>query len=203
MTAEIVGFRIADWTTPLRVNPSRHAGRYHHTGQVAQYLCEHPLGPAAEYLRRERPPYAALAEFRHRIWAVKVAVADAVEIGWSNAEAFGISPQDLVADDHTGCRRLADRLRDEGTDTIIVPNAALPGTRNIVILRPCVALPYGARPRRRGDLPVAVVAEDATIPPELWASVRSPGASHVGLEAWREGTAFVFEEPDVPGHRDA
>lgn len=198
MTETVVAFRIADWVSPLRVNPSRHAGRYHRLSEVAQYLCAHPLGPYAEFLRRERPSPGMLGQFRHRLWALRVPLDRAVEITWDNAGEFGVSPDDLVADGHEPCQELADRLRAAGVDTLVVPSAALPGTQNVVVLGPRVALPYTARPRRRSDIPAAVAAEDATIPRSLLEVVRRPGTAHPELAAWGRGEPYQFVEPEPP-----
>jgi hypothetical protein len=196
VTGTVVAFRIADWASPLRVNPSRHAGRYHRLSEVTQYLSIHPLGPYAEYLRREQPAPSILMQFRHRLWALRVPLDAAVEITWDNAAQYGIRAHDLVADEHEPCRQLAARLQAEGVDTIVVPSAALPGTKNVIVFGPRVPLPYTARPRRRTDVPAAVAAEDATIPETLLTVVRRVGERHPELTAWKRGETYQFIEPD-------
>ena len=48
-----VAYRLASWRRPLRTEPSRVAGRFHRMTEESptQYLCLHPLGPWAEFLR--------------------------------------------------------------------------------------------------------------------------------------------------------
>lgn len=188
-------FRIADWHGPLRVNPNRSPGRFHRAGQIAQYCSFHPLGPWAEFLRAEQPPPPLRAGFRHRVWVLQVADADVPSIDFENAETWGISPDQLVSDDHAACRELGDRLRQGGYEAVIVPSAALPGTANFVMFGPRVASPWDAEPIDSVDVPAALVAEDATIPDQLVPLVRFRGEPHAGLEAWRTGEDDSFDDP--------
>lgn len=187
----MLAYRISSWDTPLRVNPNRSPGRYNHAEAPAtQYLGLHPLGPWAEYLRtNELFEEERLAERRLRIWVLQVDLSDAIEIDFDNAPAYGLGPEDLVADDHEPCRRLAERLRlDVGApSTIIVPSAALPGTRNVVIFGERVRIPYDWTPIDEGDLPACVIAERSRPPEGITSLVRYRGTEHAGLAAWRAG----------------
>jgi hypothetical protein len=192
-------FRIANWDTPLRVNHNRSSGRFNEAGSPpTQYFCLHPLGPWAEYMRTNelREP-VDLAERRLRIWAVKLDLAGALEIDFANAARFGLTPADLVGDDHGPCRRLAERLRSErSAETIVVPNAALPGTRNVVIFGERTAIPYAWPPRDSWDLPACALAERSRPPEGVESVVRFAGEPHPELEAWTAGLSYQFADLD-------
>lgn len=191
-------FRIANFDTPLRVNAHRRAGRYHGAGSPAtQYFCLHPLGPWAEYLRAgELRDPVDLADYRLRIWAARLDLSAAVEIGFGNAEEFGLAPADLVSDDHGPCRRFGERLRRDpsGPDTIVVPNAALPGTRNVVIFGERPSVPYSIEPRDAWDIPCCALAERSRPPEGIEALVRFRGDPHPELESWRTGRTYQLAE---------
>lgn len=198
--AEETTFRISNWDTPLRVNPNRTAGRFNEAGSApTQYLCLHPLTPWAEYLRSAELREAAdLAERRLRIWAVKVDLSSATEISFDNASKFGLEPDDLVSDEHGACRLLAEELRrdPQGPRMIVVPSAALPGTRNIVIFGERVAIPYSWTPLGPVDLPACVIAERSRPPVGIESRVNFLGEPHAELDAWRAGLPFRFPDLD-------
>ena len=188
-------FRVADWESALRVNGNRSEGRYHRPGEITQYFTMHPLGAWAEFVRREQPSAGRLAEFRHRLWAARVDLTNAVHIEWSSARRWGTRPEALVDDEYAPCQALADRLRRRGTTAIVVPNAALPGTRTVAVFGPCVATAYTEEPIDDLDVPCALVAEDATVPPSVLPLVRHLGTPHAELAAWRQRRKFEFVEP--------
>jgi len=209
-----VGFRISTWDTPLRVNPHRGPGRYHRAGSPpTQYICLHPLGPWAEYLRNgdlRRPE--DIADLRLNVWAFKLDLKDALELDFEaaerRAEEPGMRPEDLVSDDHTACRRLADRLRSDSAapKALVVPNAALPGTRNLVIFGPRVQIPYLWEPVDYGDIPACVITKASQPPEGLLERVRFSRQPHAELEAWRVGRRFDFtdlQREPAPGPRSA
>lgn len=192
-------FRIANWDTPLRVNQNRSAGRFNDAGSPAtQYFCLHPLGPWAEYLRSNdlREP-VDLAEYRLRFWAVRLDLTEATEITFANAPDFGLAPEDLIADDHGSCRRLGNRLRYDpaAPDAIVVPNAALPGTRNLVIFGERTAIPFSVPPRDAWDIPACAVAERSRPPRGIESIVRFSEDPHPGFEAWSAGLSYQLAEP--------
>ena len=198
-TPRETGFRIANWDTPLRVNQNRTAGRFNEAGSPAtQYFCLHPLGPWAEYLRANelREP-VDLADYRLRLWAVRLDLAGVTEICFANASDFGLAPEDLISDDHGPCRQLAERLRYDPAlpDTIIVPNAALPGTRNVVIFGERTAIPFSLRPRDAWDIPACTLAERSRPPKGIESVVRFIGDPHPEFKAWTAGLSYQLAEP--------
>ena len=92
-------------------------------------------------------------------------------------------------------RRMADRLRAH-TAGAVVPSAALPGTRNVVLFGARVAAPYLTEPVSALDIPASITAEGGRPPLSLISLVRFAGHAHPALEAWRHGVTFHFDEPD-------
>jgi RES domain-containing protein len=181
------------------VLPASGAARYHRAGAAdpTQYLALHPLGPLAELMRAgdlRRPE-----QLRHvstRTWALDTEIDGLVEIDFDNAESFGLAADELVGDDWGACQRLADDLRGQGQPGLIVPSAALPGTRNVVLLGARVAAPYLAQVPSRLDIPASITAEDGRPLASLTEIVRFRGEPHAALAAWERGESFRFSEPD-------
>ena len=191
-------FRLASWRRPLRTEPSRVAGRFHRVTEESptQYLCLHPLGPWAEFLRASELRTAEqLALVRHRTWALRLDLDGLVPIGFAESADHGLRPGDLVSDDHRACHRLADRLRAAGTPGAIVPSAALPGTDNVVLFGERAAAPFLLEPLSRVDVPASLTADGGRPPLGVLDRVRRRGAPHAALEAWRAGEPFRFAEP--------
>lgn len=193
----MVLYRHADYGTPLRVVPALRAARYHRGTEAAptQYLTEHPLGPLAELMRNDdlRTEAQVLA-VRARTWALEVELDDVPEITFDNAGKFGIEAAELVEDDPEPCRDLADRLRTEVAG-VIVPSAALPGTRNVVLFGSRVASPYLLEPISPIDVAASITAHGGRPIRTLLGIVRYRRDRHRALEAWRHGKSFSFEEP--------
>ena len=197
-------FRLAAYETPLWAIDNFSDGRYNEAGDGAtQYLSLHPMTPWAELLRNQgRRGAAAARQMRMPLWAVIAELDDpAAEITFDNAGDHGISPDELVADDQSACRALARRLRRDPAEphAVVVPSAALPGTRNLVLLDPYVGISYQVEPVAREDLPMAMAAQDGRCPDGLWDLVhhRCSPRMHAALHAWHAGDAYAFEEPRV------
>jgi hypothetical protein len=196
----VIVYRQATFGTPLRTEPARRPGRYHDEDQAAptQYLCQHPLGPLAELMRGNalrRPEQ--IRQVRARTWALCLSGAEALlAIGFGTAHEHGLEPGDLVADDQTRCRRLAADLRRAGSPGVVVPSAALPGTRSVVLFGPRVGSPYLLEPLGEVDVPASITAHDGRPVASLIGLVRFQGEAHAELTAWRRGEEFAFAEPD-------
>lgn len=173
-----------------------------------QYICLHPLGPWAEYLRNNDLRHREdIVDLRLNVWALKLNLHDALQLDFEEAqrkaEELEIQPEDLVSDDHSVCRRLAERLRNDSAlpKVLVVPSAALPGTRNLVIFGPRVQIPYEWEPIDYGDIPACAVTKASQPPEGLLEQVRFRGQPHAELDAWRAGRRFDFadlqEEPVV------
>ncbi len=196
--ALVPAYRLASWRRPLRTEPSRIAGRFHRMTEESptQYLCLHPLGPWAEFLRASELRTAEqLALVRHRTWALRVDLAGLPRIGFAEASDHGLRPGDLVSDDLRACHRLADRLRASGVPGAVVPSAALPGTDNVVLFGERAAAPYLVEPVSGVDVPASLTADGGRPPLGLLDRVRRRGAPHAALESFRAGEPFRFSEP--------
>jgi len=178
--------------------PASQPGRFNagDEGDPTQYMTLHPLGPFAELMRRAdlRTVEQARA-VQMRTWALEAPLDALPEITFDSAEQFGIAAEDLVSDDQHACRELAGVLREQ-LPGAIVPSAALPGTRNVVLFGPRVAAPYLIRPVSALDIAASITAEDGRPLTSLLSIVRFVGDVHLALDAWQRGTEFRFVEPD-------
>jgi hypothetical protein len=195
----MIVFRLATYGNPLRTEPARQPGRYHTGNEPAptQYLCLHPLGPFAEFLRGNtlRLPEQA-RQIRERTWVLRLEQDGLLEIGFGNAHEFGLEPDDLVDDDLRRCQAFAGELRNAGSPGIIVPNAALAGTQNLVLFGARVASPYLLEPLGAVDVPASITADGGRPPVSLLELVRFRGDNHAALEAWHRRDHFELDEPD-------
>jgi RES domain-containing protein len=196
-----VVYRSAEWDTPWWAGPNRAPGRFNRSlTEPTQYLCEHPLTCFAERLRGlGREAAVDLATMRWRCWVMDVRLEDLTTIDFDSSTTFGIAADDLVADDWSACQLLAERRRAAGDPGIIVPSAALPGTRNVVLFGPRVASPF-LLPPVDADIenPSAHAAEFSEPPAEIVNLIRWHGEPHAGLHAWHAGEPFVFLDPPTP-----
>jgi RES domain-containing protein len=202
--SSVTTFRLAAYETPLWAIENFSAGRYNNVGDGAtQYLSLHPMTPWAELLRNDRRRSAGAAlQLRVPLWTIKLDLNRALtEITFDNAGAYGLTADDLVADDQTACRDLAREFHSDsdGPRALLVPSAALPGTQNLVLLDPYVAISYLAEPVAPEDLPTCMAAQDGHCPDGLWDLVHHHNSPrmHAELEAWHQGDSFEFAEPHV------
>lgn len=180
----MICFRQSSYRTPLRTlfQAQQRPGRYHRGGEAepTQYLCAHPLGPHAEALRffDARDASAARA-LDLRTWAVHVPEEGLVDVPFED---------ELVADDYTVCQALADELRAAGRVGAVVPSAALPGTRNVVLFGGRVTAPYEQIELRGPELRASITGEHGSALASLVTMVRFRGMPH-------PGAGFEFREP--------
>jgi hypothetical protein len=199
---ELVAFRLANYETPLWSVENFSAGRYNNADSgFTQYLSLHPLTPWAELLRNEdRRSRDRVLLMRYPLWAFRLQLdREPPELTFGNAGDFEITPAELVADDHGPCRALAQRFRGAGPTMFIAPSAALPGTRNLIVLEPRVLAPWDQVPLSEIDWSGSLAAQDGRCPEGLWDLVhyRSTATKHAALQAWEDGEDYMFEEPAV------
>jgi hypothetical protein len=194
-------YRIANYDVPFWIDPNRSTGRYNRapSGRATQYLCLHPLGCVAEYLRAQNLVSPdELSRRLVRIWIVEVDLSAAGSLTFDNADDHGLVAADLVADDHTACRDWADRV---GADPAMpriwtVPNAALAGTENVVIFGGRVMSPFHLPPiDDEVDLPATIVGDVSLLPSVVVPQTRFRGRAHAALDAWTRGEPFEYREP--------
>src|SRR4051794_40072544 len=193
----VTAFRISNWDTPLWANPNRRAGRFNTIpGEIAQYWSLNPLAPWAEYLRfhNVREP-DDVRDLYLRVWAARLLLPpDTATVDFGSAKAAGIEPDDLVADDWTACQDWAGRL---SASAIVVPSAALPGTRNLVLFGPRARIAYDEEPVDPSiDTPTDPTAEVGLPVLELLPHVRWRGTPHEELLSWKAGRAW--RHPLIP-----
>jgi RES domain len=199
---ELVAFRLANYETPLWAIENFAAGRFNEAAiGFTQYLSLHPLTPWAELLRNEdRPTRDRAIVMRYPLWALRVELEDEpLELTFANASEFGLRARDLVADDHAPCQALAATFRESGPTAFIAPSAALPGTRNLVVLEPRVLVSWNQVALDEVDWPGSLASQDGRCPEGLWDLVHYRGSrtEHAALAAWEKGEGFTFEEPEV------
>jgi hypothetical protein len=194
----VICYRFAAYATPLRTVPAWQPARFSRGDEddPTQYLSLHPLGPLAELMRNaDLRTHEQVRVVSTRTWVLDVPLGDLPEITFDTAGEYGITAEALIADDHTACQDLSGRLRGQAPGAI-VPSAALPGTRNVVLFGPRVAAPYLTRPVGSIDIPASITADHGRPPISLRALVRFRGDAHTALCAWRNGASFRFTEPD-------
>jgi hypothetical protein len=195
---DLVGYRWADYDTPLWASPNRSPGRWHHAGDdPTQYWALHPAGPWAELVRANGiADPSDLTGIASRTWAAAFSFDVDVVAGltFATAEQWGIKAADLVADDPTACRDLGRRLR-RTYRALIVPSAALPGTSNLVVFGARVLASYGAPVVDSDmDVPSAPTADRGRPPAAVLSLVCHRGAQHAGLAAWAVGAELPAPE---------
>ena len=200
---EVVTFRLANYETPLWSVENFSAGRYNAASSgFAQYLSLHPLTPWAELLRNEdRRTRDRAVLMRYPLWAIRAQIEDEpLDLTFGDAADFGLKPGDLVDDDYGPCRGLAEAFRSDGRPrAFVAPSAALPGTRNLIVLEARVLVSWNLVPFDEIDWPGSMTSQDGRCPEGLWNMVhyRAAGTKHPGLDAWERGDTFEFEEPPV------
>lgn len=143
-------------------------------------------------------------ELAHRTWACRLVPSPSIpilELTYDTASLVDLEASDLISEDLSRCQDAAERLRASPDVPMIwiVPSAALPGTRNLVIFGPRVAVGYlETRGMPETDMPVAVSADDAPAPLPLLERVRYHGMPHAEFEAWLRDEAFYYDEPPFP-----
>jgi len=184
--------------TPLRTVPAGQAARYNRgdEDEPTQYLSLHPLGPLAELIRHaDLRNEEQVRTVQTRTWALDVPLEDLPEIRFDNADQFGITAEELVADDRSACQQLAAQWRGR-VPGLVVPSAALPATRNVVLFGPGVAAPYLTEAGSPLDIPASITAEHGRPLVSLLDIVRFVDGPHPALGAWQQGTDFSFVEPE-------
>lgn len=190
-------FRHAAYDSPWWVIPSSRSGRFNRAKvATTQYLCLHPLGPAAEMLRHNVGPTGDPDTVRLNLWTATVSVDPVVQIDFDNAAGHGCTAEELVGDDYGPTQSLADRLRASGAHGMVVPSAALPGTHNLVLFGERVLHPYLWQPLAPEEVPTGNLTDGARVAAELLGHVRWFGSDHAALEQWKSTGAYEpFADP--------
>ncbi|MHB1583190.1 MAG: RES family NAD+ phosphorylase [Acidimicrobiales bacterium] len=197
----VVAYRHAAYDSPWWAYPSSREGRFHRAGRdTVQYLCLHPLGPAAEMLRHNVGPAGNPDDVVLNLWVARLEVHDVVHISFDDCAAYGLTPDELVADDYGPTQALADRMRAAGSLGLIVPSAALPGTDNLVLFGIRVLHPYLWVPLTAEEIQTGHLSDGARPPREAASLVRWFGDPHPSLEQWKStGSYEPLDDPAARG----
>lgn len=101
---------------------------------------------------------------------------------FAKAEEAGFPPDAMVDDDHERFQAEAAWLRSHGLHGVLSPSAALPGTVDLTLFGPRVAVRWDAEPKLALALPVQRLATRAP-PRGLVERVCLYGQAHAGLRA--------------------
>ena len=190
-------FRHAAYDSPWWAFPSSRSGRFHRGGRdTVQYLCLHPLGPAAEMLRHHVGPNGDPDELVLNLWTAVVEIDDVVRIDFTDCASRGLTPDDLVGDDYRLTQELAAQVAAGGAAGMLVPSAALPGTNNLILFGPRVLHPFLWKPFDAEEIRTGHLTDGARSPREVAQHVRWMGSTHRALEEWRAtGRYAAFDDP--------
>jgi RES domain len=192
----LIAYRHAAYDTPWRVAPSPAGGRFHRPGdRIVQYLCLHPLGPAAEMLRHIVGPDRDPDHLVLNLWVARLDV-DATVVSFANCHDWDITPDQLVGQDSEPTRELAERVSQDGHEGMIVPSAALPGTQNLVLFGPRLLQSYLMAPLSSGEVSTGHLTDGARSVAEVVPLVRWLGEPHPALEMWvNDRSSYVLMDP--------
>jgi hypothetical protein len=190
-------FRHAAYDTPWWAFPSSREGRFHRAGEdTVQYLCLHPLGPAAEMLRHNVGPDGDPDDVILNLWAAVVDIDDVTRIDFADCERYGLTADDLVSDDYTASQTLADAVRASGLTAMVVPSAALPGTHNLIAFGVRLLHPFLWEPLMPEEIPTGHLTDGARAAAEVVSYVRWIGTPHPAAEKWKATGAYDhFDDP--------
>jgi len=190
-------FRHAAYDSPWWAFPSSRSGRFNRAKQdTVQYLCLHPLGPAAEMLRHNVGPGGDPDEVILNLWTAVVDLSDVTRVDFDDCATYSCTPDELVGDDHSRTQALADEVRASGSSAFVVPSAALPGTHNLILFGACVLHPFLWKPLVPEEIPTGHLTDGARIVAEVASHVRWFGTEHSALEQWKmTGSYDLFDDP--------
>lgn len=185
-----VAYRATSYDVPLWARPNRRSGRWNIAGDgCTQYMCLDANAPFAEILRHEDlRTEAEAATFTTTIWQLRIdegAVAD--YSSFELAEAAGFPAEALVEDDSERCQAEAAWLRSHGVRGLLSPSAALPGSTNLTLFGPRVAIPWDAAVSLASTIPAGRLTTGHP-PRGLVTRVRYFGQAHSGLVEYRGTT---------------
>lgn len=128
------------------------SGRYHRVGGGGiWYASSSETGAWAELFRHHGPGGISPFEIRRLTGRVRVRNLKVLDLTNSRIrESWGISENDLTADDLTQRQALAEQARRAGYDGIVAPSAALAGQTTLAVFAPAISLYGGVIKDERG-----------------------------------------------------
>ncbi|BBZ15543.1 RES family NAD+ phosphorylase [Mycobacterium branderi] len=193
----LTAFRHASYDSPWWAFPSSRSGRFSRArSDTIQYLCLHPLGPAAEMLRHNVGSSGNPDDVVLNLWTAVLDVDGVIHVDFDDCSRYGLTADELVGDDYAPTQVLADVVRDSGATAMIVPSAALPGTHNVILFGARVLNPFLGAPLTPEEIPTGHLTDAARAPAEVASYVRWFGAPHKALEQWKcTGKYDLFDDP--------
>ncbi|MET0994807.1 MAG: RES family NAD+ phosphorylase [Mycobacterium sp.] len=190
-------FRHAAYDSPWWAFPSSRSGRFNRARQdTTQYLCLHPLGPAAEMLRHNVGSAGNPDDVILNLWTATVELHDVIWVDFDDCADYGCTPDELVGDDYAPTQSVADQVRASGALAMVVPSAALPGTHNLILFGERVLHPHLWQPLAAEEIPTGHLTDGARAAAELTSHVRWFGSEHSALERWKaRGSYQLFDDP--------
>jgi hypothetical protein len=135
------------------------------------------------------------------LWTAVVDIDGVVLMEFDDCEAYGLTPDELVGDDYTPTQKFADDVRAGGGTAMIVPSAALPGTRNLILFGVRLLQPFLWDPLMPEEIPTGHLTDGARPPAEVASHVRWIGVAHKAVEQWKAtGENFLFDDPTATRH---
>jgi RES domain len=190
-------FRHAAYDSPWWAFPSSRSGRFNRAKQdTTQYLCLHPLGPAAEMLRHNVGPAGDPDDVILNLWTATVELDDVVRVDFDDCAGYGCTPDELVGENYAPTQSLADQVRARGARAMVVPSAALSGTHNLILFGERVLHPYHWQPLAPEEIPTGHLTDGARVAAEISSHVRWFGSEHTALEQWKTTGGYeLFDDP--------
>lgn len=194
---KFTAFRHAAYDSPWWAFPSARSSRFNRAKQdTVQYLCLHPLGPAAEMLRHNVGPAGDPDEVILNLWTALCDVSDVTWVDFDECATYGCTPDELVGDGYAPTQSLADQVRASGSSAIVVPSAALPGTHNLILFGARVIHPFLWQPLVPEEIPTGHLTDGARVAADVAGHVRWFGDKHKALEQWKAtGSYDLFDDP--------
>lgn len=186
ITWEGIAYRATSYDVPFWTRANRRDGRWSiaHDGST-QYFTLDTDAAFAEKLRHEDLRTEESAHmYTTTIWQARIDQGSIVDYStWEKADAAGFPAEALVDDDHERCQVEAQWLKGHGVGGVVSPSAALPGSLNITLFGPRVALAWGSTVRLASTIPAGRVATGRA-PSGLTERVRYFGDPHPLLEEY-------------------
>jgi RES domain-containing protein len=181
-----IAYRITSYDVPFWVNPNRRSGRWNIAGGLpTQYMALDAEAPFAEILRHEDLiTVEAASHYRSTVWQMRIISEMVVDYSsFELADTAGFDADALVSDDHERCQGEAQWLYDQGARGVLSPSAALPGSINLTLFGPRVAVAWEASIALASSVPAQKVAT-GNPPRGLTERARFVGQPHSALQAY-------------------
>jgi RES domain-containing protein len=155
-----VAFRWSSYDVPFWARPNTRPGRWNRVGENStQYWSLAPDAAWAELIRSENlRTEQELDLVRMPFWVCRVPSGMVVDLRRPDErERFGITEEQLIADDWSACQELSELLRERARG-VIAPAAALPAEGNLTLFGPRRAIRWDKPPALTSVLPTARAA---------------------------------------------